>query len=126
MRIAVVGAGAIGSASGALLARADHEVLLVGRSAHVAATRADSLRVDGCLGAFSVKVTAVEQLDRRPDLALITTKTQDVQTAVTSNRAVLADVPVLTIQNGVRGAELAAEILGHASIWSGVTLMMAN
>ncbi len=38
--IAVVGAGAVGSFYGAMLARAGHAVTLIGRAAHVAAIRA--------------------------------------------------------------------------------------
>jgi ketopantoate reductase len=34
--------------------------------------------------------------------------------------------PIVTIQNGIRGAELAADALGSTHIWSGVTLMVAN
>ena len=38
-KIAVMGAGAVGSYYGAMLARAGHEVTLVGRAQHVDAVR---------------------------------------------------------------------------------------
>ena len=39
MRIAVIGAGAVGGYYGAMLARAGHDVSLVARGAHLAAMR---------------------------------------------------------------------------------------
>src|SRR6476660_4469012 len=39
MRIAIIGAGAVGSVLGSLLWRAGEDVVLVGRAAHVAAIR---------------------------------------------------------------------------------------
>jgi 2-polyprenyl-6-methoxyphenol hydroxylase-like FAD-dependent oxidoreductase len=44
--IAVVGAGAVGSFYGAMLARAGHRVTLIGRAAHVHAIEQDGLRLD--------------------------------------------------------------------------------
>ncbi|MGZ5116383.1 MAG: ketopantoate reductase family protein, partial [Burkholderiales bacterium] len=52
MRIAVIGAGAVGSVLGSLLWRAGEDVVLVGRAAHVAAIRAAGLNVQGVLGGF--------------------------------------------------------------------------
>ena len=43
-RVAVLGAGAVGSYYGAMLARAGVEVTLIGRPAHVAAIARDGLR----------------------------------------------------------------------------------
>jgi len=126
MRIAVIGAGAIGSAMGALLGRAGHEVTLVGRAAHVAAIRAVGLQVDGCLGSFTAPLAATERLEQPPELALVTTKTHDLQQALRSQRTALAEVPVVVIHNGVRGLELATEVLPAHHVWSGVTLMIAT
>ena len=44
-RIGVMGAGAVGSFYGAMLARAGHEVMLVGRPAHVLAIQRDGLQL---------------------------------------------------------------------------------
>jgi 2-dehydropantoate 2-reductase len=46
MRIAVMGAGAVGCYYGGMLARAGHEVVLVARAAHVEAVRRDGLLLD--------------------------------------------------------------------------------
>src|SRR6185295_1286134 len=44
-KVGVVGAGAVGSFYGAMLARAGHRVVLVGRPVHVDAIRRDGLRL---------------------------------------------------------------------------------
>jgi 2-dehydropantoate 2-reductase len=122
-RIAVIGAGAVGSALGALLHRDGENVVLIARPAHIAAIRQDGLRVDGDMGDFIAPVEAAETLDFRPDLALLTVKTQDVVAAVKANRAFLNDVPIVTFQNGIRSDELVASILPREQILSAVVLM---
>ncbi len=47
MRVVIFGAGAVGSLFAAYLDRAGHSVLLIGRADHVAAVRANGLRVTG-------------------------------------------------------------------------------
>ena len=46
MRIAVMGAGAVGCYYGGMLARAGHSVALIGRPQHVEAIRRDGLLLD--------------------------------------------------------------------------------
>jgi len=122
-RIAVIGAGAVGSALGALLHRAGHNVVVIARPVHIAAIRQEGLRVDGDMGNFIASVEATETLNFRPDLALLTVKTQDVCAAVKANQAFLNDVPVVTFQNGIRSDDLVASILPPEQIFSTVVLM---
>ena len=126
MRIAVIGAGAIGSAIGALLAHVGEDVTLIGRPAHVIAIRESGLRVDGYLGELTPKLDASESLEFSPDLALLAVKTQDVTSAVRDSSAQLADVPIVTLQNGVRSDELVAQILPRGQIMSVVVVMSAT
>src|SRR5574337_331236 len=126
LRIAIIGAGAIGSALGTLLARDGQDVTLIGRPAHVAAIRRDGLRVDGYLGEFTVQVKAAETLDFRPDLALLSVKTQDVLAAVRDNLTYLTGVPLVTLQNGVRSDELAASLLPRSQLLSAVVRVAAT
>ncbi len=125
-KIAIIGAGAIGSTLGALLVRNGGEVTLIGRPAHVAAICRDGLHVDGQLGEFTVSVKATETLDFRPDLVLLTVKTQDVVAAVRDNLAYLTDVPLVTLQNGVRSDELVAGLLPRAQLLSAVVRVSAT
>jgi 2-dehydropantoate 2-reductase len=126
MRIAVIGAGAVGSALGSLLWRAGEDVVLVGRAAHVAAIRAAGLSVEGVLGGFNATPHAEERLSARPELALLTVKTQDVVAALRENRAFLQDVPIVVLQNGLRGEELAATVVPEAQLVSGVVVLHAQ
>jgi 2-dehydropantoate 2-reductase len=124
--IAIVGAGAVGSLLGGLLARAGKDVTLVARQAHADAINKDGLLVDGALGKFVVKVRAIEQLDFEPGLVLLAVKTQDVQMACQAIKPHVKGVPVVTLQNGVRSDEIAAVVLGKDAIIGGVVLFNAQ
>jgi 2-dehydropantoate 2-reductase len=126
MRIAVLGAGAIGSAAGALLSRAGEDVTLVGRHDHVQAIRDAGLRVDGTLGTFLATVRAEEELDARPDLVLLAVKTQDVEVAVRESRRFLDGLPFVTLQNGVRSDAIVARLLPSEGLLSAVVLVTAT
>jgi 2-dehydropantoate 2-reductase len=125
-RIAIIGAGAIGSVLGAFLSRAGQDVTLIGRRMQVNAVRQNGLRVDGALGSFSLRLPAAEALDFRPDFAFLTVKTQDVLAALEANRGFLTDVPLVTFQNGVRSDELAAGLLPKSQILSTVVNISAS
>ena len=124
--IAIIGAGAIGSALGALLHRAGRKVTLIGRPEQVGAIRRDGLHVEGALGSFTVAIAAAEALDFRPELAFLTVKTQDVLAAVQANLAFLTGVPLVTFQNGVRSDELVATVLPAQQLVSAVVNIHAN
>lgn len=126
VRIAVLGAGAIGSAVGALLVRAGQDVTLVGRPDQVGAVRTDGLEVDGPLGTFTVSLAAATSLDFRPDLALLAVKTQDVDAAVRCARAFLEGVPLVTMQNGVRSDAIVASLLPADALLSSVVVVTAT
>ncbi len=118
----MIGAGAIGSAIGGLLHRNGRNVVLIARSAHIAAMCQNGLQVDGDMGNFIVPMEATEALDFRPDLTLLTVKTQDVVATVKANQAFLSDVPMVTFQNGIRSDQLVASILPREQILSAVVL----
>ncbi len=125
-KIAVIGAGAVGSLIGGLLARAGEDVTLVARPAHAEAIRAKGLRIEGILGELTVVVKAAEALDFRPDLALLAVKTQDVESACRPISAYLREAAVVTLQNGVRSDEIVASLLPRENIVSGVVMLNAQ
>lgn len=126
MRIAVIGAGAVGSVIGGLLANAGEDITLIGRRSHVDAVNRDQLRIDGALGTMRVRVAAAERLDFKPNLVLLTTKTQGVAAAAREIRPYAIGVPVVTMQNGIRSDELVAKVLGKDDILSCVVLFGAT
>ena len=124
-KIAILGAGAIGSSLGGLLRHAGQDVLLVGRAPQVAAIRAKGLHVDGVLGSFDVQVDATEKLQTPPDLAFLTVKSQDLLTTLAEYKDLLSNAPVVLFQNGVRGDEIIASVLPQKERIASVVVNMA-
>lgn len=124
--VAVIGAGAVGGSIGALLHRAGHSVTLTARGDQLDAIRAHGLRITGALGSFTAEVEVREKLVRRPQIALVAVKTQDLAQALRANRDYLTDVPVVTLQNGVRADDIVADLLPEEHIVSAVVLLAAT
>ena len=125
-RIAIIGAGAVGSLIGGLLSREGEDVTLIGRKAHVDSINRRGLIIDGVLGEMLVNVKAKEHLDFKPDLVLLAVKTQDVKAAAQEIKPYVLGVPVVTMQNGVRSDDLAADVLGEENIVGGVVLLAST
>jgi 2-dehydropantoate 2-reductase len=126
MKIAVIGAGAIGCITGGLLWHEGVDVVLLGRKAQVEAINANGLFVGGITGGKTCMVPAAETLTFRPDILLLAVKSQDVEEACVSVRELVSDSAVLTMQNGVRSDELVSEILGRERIVSSVVMFGAT
>jgi 2-dehydropantoate 2-reductase len=120
MKIAVIGAGAIGSVIGGLLSKAGEDVTLIGRKPHVDAVNRNGLVLEGESGRIVIKVKAAENLDFKPDLALLTVKAQDVESSVRKVQPFLSSTQVVTMQNGVQSDDQAAGLLGKENIISSV------
>lgn len=105
--IAVVGAGAVGSFFGAMLARAGHRVVLIGRAAHVQAIGRDGLRLDKGGQVEAVRTEASTDLAavQGADLVLFCVKSTDTETVARQLAPHLgAQTVVLSLQNGVENA----------------------
>jgi 2-dehydropantoate 2-reductase len=107
-RVAVVGAGAVGSFFGAMLARGGHAVTLIGRAPHVAAIERAGLRVERSSGAADVvPIGASADLAavQGADLVLFCVKSTDTEAVASAMAPHLADgAVVLSLQNGVENA----------------------
>ena len=117
MRIAVVGAGAMGSVYAGLLGAAGNEVWAVDTWAeHVTAIREHGLRVEGASGDRLVRIDATTRPEEvgAVDLVIIATKAMHVRDAAVSARSLVGpDTVVLPIQNGLGSSEVVAEVLGE-------------
>ena len=124
MKIAIVGAGAMGSVYAALFASAGHEVWAIDRWAeHIDAIRVNGLRVEGASGDRTVRINATtEPRDAGPcDLVVLATKAMHVSQAAEALKPLLGvQTPVLSIQNGLGGPDAAASILGKERVMVGV------
>src|SRR5712671_4929719 len=105
MKVAVVGAGGIGSVFGGRLAAAGHEVWLVHRRREVVdALRRDGLRLESARGVERIAVHATDVPGEvgPVDLALILTKSTDTPAAAEAAACMLGDGFVaVTLQNGL-------------------------
>lgn len=102
MRIAVIGAGAIGGVVAAYLKKAGEDVVLIGRGAQVDAINSNGLTINRMDGSQTIRVPAMTCLDRAYDLVIFAVKTQDLEDAFAANSAYLESGLVLTTQNGVQ------------------------
>ena len=114
MAVLVYGAGAIGGVTGAALARAGHDVLLVDRAAdHVAAINAGGLRVDVQGGSWTATVPAVEPaaLASGQELVLLAVKAQHTPDALDVLAPRLAPGgTIVSLQNGLNEELIAARV----------------
>ncbi|MDP3475237.1 ketopantoate reductase family protein [Hydrogenophaga sp.] len=123
LRVAVMGAGAVGCFYGGMLARAGHRVTLIGRPAHVQAVQAHGLRLQTLN--FDETVPLAASTEARAlagaDLVLFAVKSPDTEHAGQQMRAHL--VPgalVLCLQNGVDNAERLRTVLPGVSVAAAV------
>jgi 2-dehydropantoate 2-reductase len=108
IRVAVLGAGAVGCFFGGMLARAGHQVTLIGRAAHVEAFRKGGLRFEGLKFDERVAVEASTEADavRGARLVLFCVKSTDTGRAAEQMAPFLDPASVvLNLQNGVDNTE---------------------
>lgn len=124
MRIAVVGAGAMGCLFGGRLSAVADVHLVDTWQEHIAAINRDGLRLIEPEGerVIAVSATTDPTTVRGADVAIIFVKSY--QTATAAQMAVQLLAPkglALTMQNGVGNREVLAGVLGSARAWQGVT-----
>ena len=130
MRIAVIGAGGVGGAFGAALAKAGADVSFVARGTHLAAMRARGLRVLGPRG--DVHVSPVQATDDPAgigpvDVVLFCVKLWDVESAGAAIRPLVGpDTAVIPLQNGIDASERLIPILGKEAVMGGVAQISAT
>ncbi|MEM3086543.1 MAG: 2-dehydropantoate 2-reductase [Halobacteria archaeon] len=117
-RIVILGAGAVGSLFGGLLAKSGLDVALVGRPVHMKAIRNRGLRIEGLTRA-TVRPRAATRAPEG-DLVLLTVKSYDTARTLRSVR-LSRNGAVLTLQNGVGNAEKVAARFGARRTLAGVT-----
>jgi 2-dehydropantoate 2-reductase len=124
MRIAVIGAGAVGGALAARLAGSGHAVAVTARGAHLEAIQRDGIRLRGAWGSIDARVTASTVLHEVPEIAIVATKAQDAAAAMRENADCLHGIPVLVVQNGLEAISTGRRELPASPI-SGALAMFA-
>ena len=108
IRVAVLGAGAVGCYYGGMLARAGHPVTLIGRAPHVEAFAKSGLRFEGLKFDERVAVAASTQpaAVRGAKLVLFCVKSADTDAAASQIAPFLdGNAIVVNLQNGVDNTE---------------------
>lgn len=119
MKIAVMGAGAVGCFFGARLHQAGHEVVLIGRPALVEAVRARGLHLQmaGFDGFLPLQATTDPAAVAGADVVLLCVKSGDTEAAGAAIAPHLAPgAAVLSLQNGVDNAPRLSAVLGRTAI----------
>ena len=108
MRVAVLGAGAVGCFFGGMLARAGNPVTLIGRPSHVEAFRKSGLHFEGLKfdERIPVEASTSPEAVRGAKLVLFCVKSTDTDAAAVAMAPFLdADALVANLQNGVDNAD---------------------
>ncbi len=129
MKVAVMGAGAVGGYYGGVLARDGVDVTLICRGAHRDAIVSNGLRVDSHWGQFTVNPAATDDPgDVGPvDLVLHCTKLYSNDEAVPMLRPMVGeDTTILTVQNGVTSGQILADEFGWDKVLQGATYIEAG
>lgn len=125
LKIAVLGAGALGCAIGGTLAEAGNEVLLINRNpAQVEAISAHGLVMRGPEGERTVRVRAtVNAAGQSPvDLVIVLVKSFHTGQAMQAATALVGpDTVVLSLQNGLGHEDILADIVGRSHVLAGKT-----
>ena len=129
MKVAVVGAGGIGSVFGGRLAAAGHDVCLVHRRTPVVeAIQRDGLHLTSASGDEHIRLSAtVDTAQVGPvDLVLVATKAFDTRKAAAAARPLVgSNTLVLSLQNGLGNLETIASVLGAERSLLGMTYLGA-
>ncbi len=126
MKIAVIGAGAIGNVVAGYLWLNNETVCLIGRSRTVEAIKKNGLMISGVRGETRVNLEVRERLQEKPDVAILAVKTQDLGKALEDNHAFLKETCLLTTQNGVQADSIVAQHLPEKNIISSIVMFGAT
>ncbi len=127
MRIAIMGAGAVGGYFGGLLSRAGHAVTFIARGAHLAAMRERGLVLETPKGALAVdRARFVEHpLEAGAcDVVLFAVKAYDIEAAAAPLKPLVdGGACVVSVLNGVDHQDRIASVLGAGSVIGGLAMV---
>ncbi len=130
MRIAFIGAGAVGGLLGGMLARANHDVLFLARGAHLEALRRDGLRVETPLGDFHLQDPRATESTAEigpVDVVAVAVKAWQVPEVAPHIRPLLGErTMVVPVQNGVEAPDQLTAALGPGHVLGGVCYVFST
>ncbi len=126
MKIAVIGCGAIG---GLLLGYLSHKGLDISgvvRDSQSSAFDEQGLLIEGIRGQKEYKVKTDTKLKEKVDLAIFSTKINDIEEAIKNNLEYLKDAIVLTTQNGIAADYILGKYFPKERIITGIVMFGAT
>lgn len=124
MRIAVMGAGAVGGYFGGVLANQGEDVTLIARGAHGEAIAKNGLKVDSHWGNFTVNVPVTNDPSTvgEVDLILHCIKLYSNADAFPTMKPMIGEkTTILTIQNGATSGSIIGKAFGANHVLQGAT-----
>ncbi len=124
MRIAIMGAGAVGGYFGGVLANQGEDVVLIARGVHGEAIAKNGLHVDSNWGNFNVKVDVTDDPSTvgEVDFILHCIKLYSNADALPTMKPMIGEnTTVLTIQNGATSGQILGASLGQKHVLQGAT-----
>lgn len=129
VRVAVMGAGAVGGYFGARLAASGHEVSFIARGGHLEAMRAEGLKVKSVQGDLHIRsLFASEPTEIGPvDLILFCVKSYSTEEAAKESAPLVGkETIILSLQNGVDNPDKIAALWGKSRTLAGVVYIAAQ
>ena len=121
-----MGAGALGTVFGGMLAHAGYDITFIGRERHMKPIREHGLRISGIWGSHVIKnIRAMSELkaNYEPDVLLLTTKSFDTENAMQELQPLITDESVVTsLQNGIGNEEIIARYVGKERTMGGTVI----
>jgi len=106
MKIAIIGAGAVGSFIAGKLNQAGVKAVLIGRSAQIEVIKSRGLIIQQAGGENVIPLKALPRLDQKYDVVIFATRLRDLEQAFQDNHHFLEHCSILTVQSGVQGANI--------------------
>ncbi|MFM6981413.1 MAG: ketopantoate reductase family protein [Microbacteriaceae bacterium] len=127
MRLAVIGAGAVGGTLAALASRAGHDVTVVARGEHSTAIERHGLSVAGAFGqsTSNPRVAQTISAGQKFDLVIVAVKAHQTASALGGND-ISAGTPILVVQNGLGGFDVVREYFPENPAAIGLALFGAT
>jgi len=128
VKIAVIGAGAVGGYFGGRLAAAGNDVVFLVRGKTLEALLAAPLRVKSIKGDFEVRVAATDEPEPiDPDVVLVAVKAWQVSEAAEAiQKMARRDSVVVPLQNGMEAPGQLAAVLGEGRVAGGLCRIVAE
>lgn len=126
MRIGIIGAGAVGGAIAALLARAGNDVEVTARGAHLQSIRESGLTVTGAWGESTSRMRAAATLTRVNELVIVATKAHDAEAALRDNIKYVGNIPVVIFQNGLDSLNTALRASPRSDVIGGLATFASS